>query len=81
MPLDRIYPVVLIDALVEKIRDGQVANRPVYVAVGINLAGERDVLGLWVGTGGEGAPRRGWPPWPSCATAVSKTCASWPATG
>jgi transposase-like protein len=54
-PLDRIYPVVLIDAIHVKIRDGQVANRPVYVAVGINLAGERDVLGLWVGTGGEGA--------------------------
>src|SRR4051794_24954552 len=54
-PLDRICPVVLIDALVVKIREGQVANRPVYVAVGINLAGERDVLGMWVGTGGEGA--------------------------
>jgi putative transposase len=54
-PLDRIYPVVLIDAIHVKIRDGAVANRPVYVAVGINLAGERDVLGLWVGTGGEGA--------------------------
>ena len=35
-----------------------VANRPIYVAVGINVAGERDVLGLWVGTGGEGA--KGW---------------------
>jgi putative transposase len=54
-PLDPIYPVVLIDAIHVKIRDGAVANRPVYVAVGINLAGERDVLGLWVGTGGEGA--------------------------
>jgi putative transposase len=54
-PLDPIYPVLLIDALHVKIRDGAVANRPVYVAVGINLAGERDVLGLWVGTGGEGA--------------------------
>ncbi|MEW2386719.1 IS256 family transposase, partial [Micromonospora sp. NPDC047707] len=54
-PLDRIYPVVLIDAIVVKIREGQVANRPVYVTVGINLAGERDVLGLRVGTGGEGA--------------------------
>jgi transposase len=32
-----------------------VANRPVYVALGINCAGERDVLGLWAGTGGEGA--------------------------
>ena len=55
-PLDRIYPVVLIDAIVVKIRDGHVANRPVYVAMGINLDGERDVLGLWVGPGGgEGA--------------------------
>lgn len=57
-PLDRVYPVVLIDAIHVKIRDGAVANRPVYVAVGINVAGERDVLGLWVGTGGEGA--KGW---------------------
>jgi transposase-like protein len=57
-PLDRVYPVVLIDAIHVKIRDGAVANRPIYVAVGINIAGERDVLGLWVGTGGEGA--KGW---------------------
>jgi putative transposase len=54
-PLDRIYPVLLIDAIYVKIRDGQVANRPVYVALGINCHGERDVLGLWAGTGGEGA--------------------------
>jgi transposase-like protein len=54
-PLDSVYPVVLIDAIHVKIRDGQVANRPIYVAVGINCHGERDVLGLWVGTGGEGA--------------------------
>ena len=55
-PLDVVYPVVLIDAIVIKVRDAQVANRPVYVAIGVNLAGERDVLGLWLGpTGGEGA--------------------------
>ena len=55
-PLDAIYPVVIIDAIVLKIRDGAVANRPVYVAMGINLHGDRDVLGMWVGpTGGEGA--------------------------
>ena len=48
--------MLLIDAIVVKIRDGQVANRPIYVAMGINLEGERDVLGLWVGpAGGEGA--------------------------
>jgi putative transposase len=55
-PLDRLYPVVLIDAIVIKVRDSQVANRPVYVAIGVNLDGERDVLGMWLGpTGGEGA--------------------------
>lgn len=54
-PLDRVYAVVMIDCIWVKIRDGQVASRPVYVAVGIGLDGARDVLGLWVGDGGEGA--------------------------
>jgi len=54
-PLDRVYPVVFIDALVVKIRDGQVANRPVYCAIGVTVDGKRDILGLWIGTGGEGA--------------------------
>lgn len=47
--------MVFIDAIVVKIRDGQVANRPVYTAIGVNVDGERDILGLWVGNGGEGA--------------------------
>jgi putative transposase len=51
-----LYPVLLIDAIVIKVRDSQVANRPVYVAIGVNLDGDRDVLGLWLGpSGGEGA--------------------------
>jgi putative transposase len=54
-PLDRVYPVIFIDAIVVKIRDGQVANRPVYTAIGVTVDGKRDILGLWVGTGGEGA--------------------------
>ena len=55
-PLDAVYPVLLIDAIFIKIRDGSVANRPIYVVMGINLEGQRDVLGMWVGpTGGEGA--------------------------
>ena len=55
-PLDRVYPLVLIDAIVLKIREGAVANRPVYVAIGISLDGYRDMLGLWMGpSGGEGA--------------------------
>jgi putative transposase len=54
-PLDALYRVVFIDAIHEKIRDGLVANRPVYVAIGVTTAGERDILGLWAGDGGEGA--------------------------
>lgn len=55
-PLDPVYAVLVIDCLVVKVRGSQVANRPVYVAIGVNLDGERDVLGLWLGpSGGEGA--------------------------
>jgi transposase-like protein len=48
-PLERVYPVVFIDALMVKIRDGVVANRPVYLAIGIDCDGAKNVLGLWVG--------------------------------
>ena len=54
-PLDEVYAAVFIDAIVVKVRDGQVANRPIYAAIGVSLDGHRDVLGLWAGTGGEGA--------------------------
>src|SRR5690349_2238250 len=54
-PLDEVYAAVFIDAIVVKVRDGQVANRPIYAAIGVTLAGEKDILGLWAGTGGEGA--------------------------
>jgi hypothetical protein len=53
--LDRVNSVVFIDAIVVKIRDGQVANRPVYTAIGVTVDGKRHILGLWVGSGGEGA--------------------------
>jgi putative transposase len=54
-PLDETYAAIFIDAIVVKVRDGQVANRPFYAAIGVTLAGDRDILGLWAGTGGEGA--------------------------
>ncbi len=54
-PLDRVYPVIFIDAMVVKVRDGQVMNKPVYVVIGVTVNGERDILGLWAGDGGEGA--------------------------
>ncbi|GAA3128883.1 hypothetical protein GCM10020255_001950 [Rhodococcus baikonurensis] len=46
-PLDEVYAAIFIDAIVVKIRDGQVANRPIYAAIGVSLDGRRDVLGLW----------------------------------
>src|SRR5512133_553119 len=54
-PLDEVYPVVFIDAIEVKLRDGQVANRPVYSVIGGTVEGMRDGRGLWVGDGGEGA--------------------------
>lgn len=54
-PLESVYPVVFIDAIFVKVRDGQVSNRPIYVAIGVTCSGERDILGLWAGDGGEGA--------------------------
>jgi putative transposase len=54
-PLDRVYPVIFIDAIVVKVRDGQVTNKPFYVVIGVTTAGERDILGIWAGDGGEGA--------------------------
>lgn len=54
-PLDRVYPVVFIDAIHIKVRDGQVANRAFYTAVGVTVDGTRDILGIWAGNGGEGA--------------------------
>ncbi len=38
-----------------KICDGQVTNRPAYTAIGVTADGTRDILGIWVGTSGEGA--------------------------
>ncbi|GAB1644309.1 IS256 family transposase [Krasilnikovia sp. MM14-A1259] len=54
-PLDKVYPVVFLDAINVKIRDGKVANRPIYVALAVTTEGTRDILGLWAGDGGEGA--------------------------
>lgn len=47
-PLDDVYPVVFLDCLVLKIREGSsVQRRACYLALGVNLDGERDVLGMW----------------------------------
>ncbi len=49
-PLNSVYPIVYLDALVTKVHgDGGVSNRAVYVALGVNLEGKKEVLGLWLG--------------------------------
>ncbi len=53
-PLELVYAAVFTDAVVVKVRDGQVANRPFYAAIGVTVDGCKDVLGLWAGRGGEG---------------------------
>jgi putative transposase len=50
-PLEQVYAAVFIDAIVVKIRDGQVTNRPAYTASGVTADGTRDILGIWIGTG------------------------------
>jgi putative transposase len=48
-PLDAIYPILYLDALQVKIRDeGTVRNKAIYLALGINLDGEKELLGLWI---------------------------------
>lgn len=55
-PLENMYAAVFIDAIMVKVRDGQVGNRPFYIAVGVDLHGHRDILGIWAGDGdGESA--------------------------
>ncbi len=51
-PLERVYAAVFIDAIMVKIRDGQVRNRPIYAAIGVDLEGRKDILGMWAGDGG-----------------------------
>jgi len=55
-PLDAVYPIIYIDALVVKVRtDGTVINRAAYLAVGVDVEGRKHVLGVWLGDGDEGA--------------------------
>ena len=59
-PLDPVYPVIFIDCVNVKIRDGQVANRPIYVALAVTVDGTREILGLWAGEHGDGEGAKYW---------------------
>ena len=55
-PLDAVYPILYLDAISVKVRsDHVVVNRPVYIAMAIDVDGAKHVLGLWLGKGDEGA--------------------------
>src|ERR1700689_5062545 len=48
-PLEELYPIVYLDALMVKVRDeGHIQNKAIYVVLGVNLEGQKEVLGLWV---------------------------------
>jgi len=60
-PLDKVYPILYIDALVVKVRtSGTVVNRPAYLGVGVDVEGRKHVLGVWLGDGGEGEGAKFW---------------------
>lgn len=55
-PLDAVYPIMYIDALVVKVRTGgTVINRAAYLGIGVDVEGRKHVLGVWLGDGEEGA--------------------------
>lgn len=48
-PLDAVYPIVYLDCIVLKIRqDNRVINKSVYLAFGVNLEGQKELLGMWL---------------------------------
>ena len=76
-PLQRVYMAVFIDAIMVKIRERQVGNQLFYVAVGVDLAGHRDVLGISAGNGGGESAKF----WMNVLTELrnpSRATAAWP---
>ena len=48
-PLDKVYPIVFFDCLVVKVKqEKQILNKSVYIALGIDISGKKDILGLWI---------------------------------
>jgi transposase-like protein len=50
-PLQQVYAVVFLDAIHFKVKqDGQIVNKAAYMAIGVDLDGHKEVLGMWIGT-------------------------------
>ena len=64
-PLDEVYPILYLDALQIKVRDeGRISNRAFYVAIGVNMSGTKEVLGIWT------APTEGAKFWMAVVTDI-----------
>jgi len=49
-PLERVYPIIYLDAIFFKVRkDNRIINKAAYSVLGINMAGQKDILGIWIG--------------------------------
>lgn len=59
-PLDEVYPVIFIDAIRVKVREGTVTNRPIYIALAVTVEGMREILGIWAGEPGDGEGAKYW---------------------
>lgn len=71
-PLDQVYPIVYLDAMVVKIRKGKnVTNQAVHLALGVNLEGHKELLGMWLSE--MKAQNSGWAYSPNCKTGGSRT--------
>ena len=79
-PLESVYAAIFIDAIMVKIRDGQVGNRPIYAAIGVDLDGRKDILGCGPVTVGVNRRSFGSRCSPNCATGVWQTSSSSSAT-
>jgi putative transposase len=55
-PLESVYAAVFTDTIMVRVRDGQLRNRPVYAAIGVDLDRHKDILRMWAGDG-DGGPR------------------------
>ncbi len=49
-PLDRVYPIIFLDAIHFKVRkENRIVNKAAYSVLGINMSGQKDILGIWIG--------------------------------
>jgi Transposase, Mutator family len=72
-PLDSVYPIIYVDCLVVKVRESQrVINKALYLALGVDMEGQKELLGMWIATSVR-VPNSGCPSSPNYSIEASKT--------